>query len=126
MTRFSDKKLDKGRPGEYPIGMKNQTYFEGLETLGAKAEARQARARRQRLVKQANEALYKLGLTYHESIPLADVDRILSAADLDPLEQMILCGREGRINEPVGSDLYLTLNWFKMTSGRYEIVAYIN
>lgn len=106
--------------------MPKQTYFEGLEAAGAKMEARQARQRRQRLTKQANEALYKLGLTYHESIPLAVIDAILSAADLNPLEAMILCGREGRINEPVGDNLYLTLNWFKMTSGRYEIVAYIN
>lgn len=106
--------------------MPKQTYFEGLEAAGARLEAQQARQRRQRLNKQANEALYKLGLTYHESIPLATVDAILSAADLNPLEAMILCGREGRIHEDVGNGLWLSLSWFKMTSGRYEIVAYIS
>lgn len=106
--------------------MPKQTVFEGLESAGAKAEAQQARQRRQRLTKQANEALYKLGLTYHESIPLATVDGILSAADLNPLEQMILCGREGRIHEDVGSGLWLSLSWYKMASGRYEVVAYIS
>jgi hypothetical protein len=39
---------------------------------------------------------------------------------------MILCGREGRIHEAVGHNRWLALTWYKMDSGRYEVVAYVS
>lgn len=103
-----------------------QTFFAGLEPQGEKMVAQQMAACRKRRVKQANDALYQLGRTYHDGVPLREVDVILSRADLNPLEEMILCGREGRLHEPVGFGYWLALTWYKMESGRYEIVAYLS
>ena len=76
--------------------------------------------------KRVNEALYWTGRTYQDSVPLTEVSDLLVANGFEPLEDMILCGREGKILEPVGRNRFLSLTWYKMESGRYEIVAYIS
>jgi len=63
---------------------------------------------------------------YHDGVPLNRVNDALRAHGFDELEAMILCGREGRLNEPVGRFRYLSLTWYKMESGRYEVVAYVS
>lgn len=108
-----------------------QEFFEGLQTEGermSQAIGKQAeRQRRTRLLRQANNALYKLSSNvYHESVPLDDINSILSAAEFEPLDAVFVCGRDGRIHEPVGYDRWLLMTWHKMESGRYEIVAYIS
>lgn len=76
---------------------------------------------------KANVALYELGLRYHEAIPSKEIDHILITNGFKTLEFGIYCGRDGRIIEQVGDNVWLTLTWHKMEiSGRYEIVAYLS
>lgn len=83
----------------------------------------QERAARNRV----NEALYQLGREYHNGLPIAEIDAILTANGLQATEPAIYCGRDGRSNEKVGERTYLSLSWHKMeVTGRYEVVAYVN
>ena len=63
---------------------------------------------------------------YHDSVPLDTVNQLLTIYGFDELEPMILCGREGRLHEAVGSNRWLSLTWYKMESNRYEVVAYVS
>jgi hypothetical protein len=75
--------------------------------------------------KVANERLAAMP-TYHPFIPIEDIDSILTAAGFNGMEPAIFCGREGRSNEPVGEKTWLSMTWYKMPSGNYEIVAYVS
>ena len=76
--------------------------------------------------KQANRKLAALP-TYHNSIPTADIDSILNECGFNGLEEGIYCGREGRINDQVGTRTWLSMSWHKMEeTGRYEITAYVS
>ena len=76
--------------------------------------------------RRVNSELYQVGLTYYDSLPMAPVDSILTSHGFASLEHGLYCGNEGRINEPVGDNTYLTMTWYRMSSGRFEIVAYVN
>jgi hypothetical protein len=77
--------------------------------------------------KQANDALYDLGLIYHDGLPIQEINWILTRYDdFNPLEDAIYCGRDGQVHEQVGAKTWLTMTWHKMESGRYEIVAYLS
>lgn len=76
--------------------------------------------------KAANESLYELGTRYHESIPLVWLDSILKLNGFKETEPAIYCGRDGHSTEQVGDRTWLALNWHRMESGRYEIVAYLS
>ena len=98
----------------------NETGFAAtspLSTMTA-AEERKARAR-------ANKALAALPC-YHPHIPLADIDAILTRHGFTATAEAVYCGREGRSAEQVGRSTYLSLSWYRMDSGRYEIVAYLS
>lgn len=73
-----------------------------------------------------NDALYGLGRTYHDSVPLETVNELLTHYGFDRLESMLLCGRQGRLHESVGRNRWLSLSWYKMESGRWEVVAYVS
>jgi hypothetical protein len=76
---------------------------------------------------QVNSALVTLCQTYHPSIPLTEIDAILSANGFSATEPAIYCGRDGNSNEQVGERTWLSLTWHKMdVTGRYEIVAYVS
>ena len=74
----------------------------------------------------ANRILYEVGQRFHDSVPLDIVNEVLRCKGFNELESMLLCGREGRLHEPVGRNRWLALTWYKMESGRYEIVAYLS
>lgn len=93
------------------------------EACVARRAAKLALARDMRGV---NDALYGLGRTYHDSVSLDTVNELLTHYGFDRLESMLLCGREGRLHENVGRDKWLALSWYKMESGRYEVVAYVS
>jgi hypothetical protein len=76
--------------------------------------------------KQANRMLAALGTRFHDGVPLDTVNDILAAAGFDELEGMLLCGREGRLHEAVGRNRWLALTWYRMESGRYEVIAYVS
>jgi hypothetical protein len=91
--------------------------------------------------KKANDAIYALTANkYFDGIPL---DALVAACEkagfgFDPEEiACILCGAEGRATwalhdavavpgcyTPVNAMLVLT--WYKMPSGRYEVVSYVS
>ena len=83
--------------------------------------ASQERAARSKVM----DALAALPI-YHQSLPLADIDAILTANGFKPLEEGIYCGHQGRINDQVGEFSYLVMSWYRMPSGRFEINAYIS
>jgi hypothetical protein len=105
-------------------------------TTGKKRErARATRASSPSLataLRRANDTLFRLVKSaYFSAIPL---DRIYDAAENEGLvideeeKQCILCGREGRATWPltfggkrIQSRLWIT--WYKMETGRYEVVA---
>jgi hypothetical protein len=76
--------------------------------------------------KRVNEVLYKMGRTYHASVPLDLVNALLEYNGFTALEAMILCGRDGQLHESVGRNRWLALSWHRMPSGRYEVVAYLS
>jgi hypothetical protein len=76
--------------------------------------------------KTANEALYTLSLTYHDGLPVSAIDQILVSNGFQTTEPAIYCGRDGQSHEQISENMWLSLTWHKMDSGRYEVVAYIN
>lgn len=38
----------------------------------------------------------------------------------------IYCGHEGRTTEQVGPNTWFHMSWYRMPSGRYEVVAYLS
>jgi hypothetical protein len=75
--------------------------------------------------KHTNDALHTLGLQYHDGLPIGKIDAILAANGFNETEPAIYCGREGRVSLEIGDKQWLQLSWYKMESGRYEIVAYV-
>jgi len=63
---------------------------------------------------------------YTDGVPLDRVNDALRCKGFDMLEPMILCGRQGMIHQCVGRNRWLALSWYKMESGRYEVVAYVS
>jgi hypothetical protein len=86
-------------------------------------------------VKKINSALHGMG-NYHDKIPL---DKIFSACEAEGLVPVMedgerwagmLCGENSRavIELARGGKVkkYLSLSWYKMPSGRYEVVSYVS
>jgi hypothetical protein len=112
------------------MSARQQEFLAGLETEGAAQATAQQRAyerRKLRLDQQrVNNGLRELGRQYWASVPLDTVNALLLTYGFDELEPMILCGATGRLHENVGRDRWLALTWYKMESGRYEVVAYVS
>jgi len=70
------------------------------------------------------------GLTkdpYFQEIPHGDIAAILRKHGFDPeAVPKSYAGNEGRINEQVGDDTWLVLTWYRMESGRFEVVTYLH
>lgn len=75
--------------------------------------------------KRVNEALWKMGRIYYESVPLVEIASLLRANGFE-FNDVIATADEGRLTRPVGRDKWLSLSYFKMPSGRFEVVAYVN
>lgn len=103
-----------------------QTFFPGLESIGARRIAADDRKQLEHDTQRVNEVLYKFGRVYHDSVPLAELSALLRWNGFDGLDIFLVCGREGRLHESVGRNRWFTLTWYKMESGRYEIVAYLS
>lgn len=73
-----------------------------------------------------NRILSEMFATFTDGVPLDRVNDALRAKGFDQLEPMLLCGREGRLHEAVGRNRWLSLTWYKMESGRYEVIAYVS
>ena len=84
-----------------------------------------------------NIQLQELGKRYYEKIPLQDIFSVLEKENIIPVAEDgtywsgLLCGRNDvayinlkKLGEKVNS--FLVLMWYKMDSGKYEIVSYIS
>jgi hypothetical protein len=76
--------------------------------------------------RRVNGLLWELGLTYHDGLPITDIDRILAVNGFACTESAIYCGRDGHSLEQVGAHSWLSLSWHRMESGRYEVTAYVS
>ena len=83
--------------------------------------------------KKVNKALSALP-TYHDSIPFDSIRSLVETigqtivldSDGTPLDGVLFCGREGRADFALKESKYaLHLSWYRMESGRYEIVSYV-
>ena len=72
---------------------------------------------------KVNKALLPYNLAYHPTLPFREISAILVENGLDPASFQI-DGDEGRLNAHVGQDVWLTMTWYRMESGRYECVVY--
>jgi hypothetical protein len=82
--------------------------------------------------KSVNAALYDLSKGYHDGIPLGAMFDVCRKAGLEPVCEDgtpwsgFLCGREGRaVIELKDCRKALTICWYKMPSGRYEVTPYV-
>jgi hypothetical protein len=79
--------------------------------------------------KHLNDKLSRLTTnTYFPHIPLAELQQIFLEMGLDiSVLQGIFTGHEGRMHERIGqSELWFTMTWFRMGSGKFEIVCYVS
>ena len=91
--------------------------------------------------KQVNKKLYSLySGRYFEAIPLDQIFGILKDVDYTPLQEDgrpwdgLLCGTEGQVyfdlghseNLKLDKSALLAMSWYKMPSGRYEIISYVS
>jgi hypothetical protein len=75
-----------------------------------------------------NGFLFDLGKTYQDGLPIGAIIEKLNSVGFTETEDLegVYCGREGRVNATVGNGVYLTLSWYKMPSGRYEVTSYVS
>jgi hypothetical protein len=77
--------------------------------------------------RRANNKLTAINREYHDGLPLAQINAILTKHGFSVMEASIYCGRDGHTHEQVGLQTWLSLTWHKMEeTGRYEIVAYLS
>jgi len=92
--------------------------------------------------KKMNARFYELGKKYHEAIPLHDISVTLQDHGLELLDDDytpwsgLLCGSNSQCTFNVGQhtdngydavkNSVLCLSWYRMPSGRYEIVVYLS
>jgi hypothetical protein len=81
-------------------------------------------ANRQR---QVNELLSKLPV-YHATLGsgLNQVGLQLEQCGFEVPNLYVSSSNQGRLHEEVGDSKWLTVDWYRMESGSYEIVAYVN
>jgi len=72
-----------------------------------------------------NEALHTISQIYWNTKSGA-FEAIANALTLHGFEVLPSMTGLDRINAPVGDGLFLTLNIYRMESGSYEVVAYVN
>lgn len=111
--------------------MTAQQDFDGCENEGTAQQQAQAKAyARKRLTqdtRNVNAILSEMFANFYwVSVPLDRVNDALRCTGFDQLDAMLLCGAEGRLHENVGRNRWLALTWYKMESGRYEVVAYVS
>ena len=75
---------------------------------------------------QVNKCL-AIGIpTYTDGLPISTINSLLMAHEFNPMEPAIYCGESGNVHEQVGDKTWISLTWYKMESGKYEIVVYLS
>lgn len=94
-----------------------------------------AKLTKDRAASKANRELDELVRNkYFSAIPLDRIYDIVETSGLSFMpedKECILCGREGRATWDLrwnnkSADKMLVLSWYKMPSGKYEVVPYIS
>lgn len=91
-------------------------------------------AQKRKAIASVNHALETTNRTYWQGLGQAckavsdALEQVgFSAHDFDQQTLHSTAGRnEGRIHAPVGNGAYVSFQWFRMGSGRYEITAYVS
>ena len=81
--------------------------------------------------KIANDLLHKLTTNqYFNGIPINQMSEILRVLGFNTANlEGFYCGHEGRCNERMSfldKEAWFTFTWYRMPSGRLEIVAYVS
>lgn len=89
-------------------------------------------------IKKLNSELGELCRTYHERVPLSYIFTLLKVWDLIPIDEDgefwegFICGSSGKTNISLMESFthkilkkHLQLSWYQMSSGNYEVNAYI-
>jgi hypothetical protein len=65
--------------------------------------------------------------TYFDSIPLKELSAILEKHGLESSGlEGIYTGHEGTSKAQVALNAWLLISWYRMSSGRFEIVSYVS
>jgi hypothetical protein len=83
------------------------------------------RARKQAV----NADLHKLGLIYHQAVPMLTIELILHDHGFEVGENHFthyVDYHTSRLHEEIGEGLWLSASFYRMESGRWEVVAYVN
>lgn len=80
-----------------------------------------------KLTGKINQELQAINLQRHTGMPLTQITGLLVGHDLDPAKvREHVHGDEGRLHVQVSPDIFFTMTWKRMESGRYEIVSYVS
>ncbi len=80
-------------------------------------------------VKRVNEALYALPSVYYTTLGggLSAIYDVLKQEGFEvPEVGYSLPKPEGRLHVGIGDGIWLSVSWYRMESGNYEVVAYVN
>jgi len=72
--------------------------------------------------KRVNEALHYLGTYYHNILPLSRINEILEENGFSPAT----FSQIGHVHEYVEDGTWLSVSYYRMDSGNWEVVAYVN
>ena len=76
---------------------------------------------------RVNKALHALGLVYHPTVPMPEIEAILSANGFEAYGEDNQTGiGDISFHRSVGEGKYLHMSWYQMPSGRFEVTAYVN
>lgn len=73
---------------------------------------------------RVNAKLHELGLTYHQFVPYEQIDAILKQEGFE--DTVGASEGDKKLDVCVGEGKWLHISWYRMGSGRYEVVAYVN
>lgn len=71
---------------------------------------------------RVNDALHYLGTYYHNTLPLHEINDILTLHGF----QEATFGQAGSVHEEVGEGKWLSMTFHRMDCGSWEVVAYVN
>jgi hypothetical protein len=76
---------------------------------------------------KANKDLSDVGKIYWQTLPIKEVSDILNKHGFDGSAlDGIYTGQKGATHEKVGDKTWVKLEWYKMSSGKYEVNAYVS
>ncbi len=78
-------------------------------------------------LRRVNFVLHKLGLTFHSPLPIYAIDSALVAGGFSVTREWTrVSNTEMKVHEEVGDGKWFSVSAYKMDSGNWEVVAYVN